>query len=67
MAYSASVGSNKARSKAGAIGFIGCAADATAHFSGSKRGGTMPHALVVMRGQRFELLNYFIRLFPIRH
>lgn len=34
MAYGASVGSNKAKAKTDAIGFIGCAADATAHFFG---------------------------------
>ena len=32
MAYGASVGSRKAQQKVGATGFIGCAADATAHF-----------------------------------
>ena len=47
MAYGASVGAAKARAKAGAVGFIGCAADATAHFFGQEQGlGTMPHALV---------------------
>ena len=52
MAYGASVGSRKGRYWAvGATGFIGCAADATAHFFGTEEGmGTMPHALIGYAG-----------------
>ena len=37
MAYGASVGSKKAQAKTGAVGFVGCAADATAHFFGKRK------------------------------
>src|SRR3979409_619764 len=47
MAYAAAVGSEHARRVAGAVGFIGCAAAATAPFFGQHSGmGTMPHALI---------------------
>lgn len=47
MAYAASVGSARARRKHGAVGFVGNATDATAHFFGREQGlGTMPHALI---------------------
>lgn len=47
MAYSAAVGSARAKRKAGAIGFIGNATNATAHFFDQPAGmGTMPHALI---------------------
>ena len=47
MAYAASVGSDRAKRKSGAVGFIGNATDATAHHFGNKAGmGTMPHALI---------------------
>ena len=38
MAYGASVGAAKAKAKANAIGFVSCAADATAHFFGQEKG-----------------------------
>src|ERR1700751_582998 len=38
MAYAASVGSATAQREAGAVGFVGCAADATAHYFGQKKG-----------------------------
>ena len=38
MAYGASIGSNKAQKKVGAIGFIGSSTDATAHFFGQTQG-----------------------------
>ena len=51
MAYAASVGSERARRKADARGFIGNATDATAHFFGNDRGiGTMPHGLIGYAG-----------------
>ena len=43
MAYGASVGSDKARLKTKAVGFVGCAADATAHFFGTERGLSLIH------------------------
>src|SRR6185437_12164162 len=47
MAYAASVGSAAAKREVGAVGFIGNATDATAHFFGNDKGrGTMPHALI---------------------
>src|SRR5262245_43524641 len=47
MAYAASVGSAAAKREVGAVGFIGNATDATAHFFGRERGlGTMPHAFI---------------------
>ncbi|MEM8587280.1 MAG: nicotinate phosphoribosyltransferase [Pseudomonadota bacterium] len=47
MAYAASVGSDRAKRKAEATGFIGNATDATAHYFGQPQGfGTMPHALI---------------------
>ena len=65
MAYGASVGSEKARSKTGAIGFIGCAADATAHFFGRERGdGTMPHALVGYAGSTVRAAEMFHQTVP---
>ena len=51
MAYAASVGSAHAQREAGAVGFVGCAADATAPFFGQRKGaGTMPHALIGYAG-----------------
>jgi nicotinate phosphoribosyltransferase len=47
MAYAASVGSNRARRKVSAVGFIGNATHATAHYFGQDQAmGTMPHALI---------------------
>ncbi|NBC33755.1 MAG: nicotinate phosphoribosyltransferase [Alphaproteobacteria bacterium] len=47
MAYAASVGSARAQRKHGAVGFLGNATDATAHYFGREEGfGTMPHALI---------------------
>lgn len=65
MAYGASVGSQKARAKTGAIGFIGCAADATAHFFGKERGsGTMPHALIGYAGSTVRAAELFHETVP---
>src|SRR5580700_1014815 len=51
MAYAAAVGSAHAKKVAGAVGFVGCAAAATAHFFGRDTGmGTMPHALIGYAG-----------------
>lgn len=65
MAYGASVGSAKAKLKSDAVGFIGCAADATAHFFGIEAGlGTMPHALVGYAGSTLDAAKMFHAKFP---
>ena len=65
MAYAASVGSAKARSEAGAVGFIGGANDGTAHFFGRERGlGTMPHALVGYAGTTVRAAEMYRALWP---
>jgi nicotinate phosphoribosyltransferase len=65
MAYAASVGSAAAQREAGAIGFVGCAADATAPFFGQKRGlGTMPHALIGYAGSTVRAAEMFRQVFP---
>ena len=65
MAYGASVGSNKARAKTGAIGFTGSSTDATAHFFGQDRGsGTMPHALVCYAGSTLRAAQMFHETVP---
>lgn len=65
MAYGASVGSKKAQFKTGAKGFVGCAADATAHFFGNDAGmGTMPHALIGYAGNTLDAAIMFHRKFP---
>lgn len=65
MAYAASVGSARAKRKAGAIGFIGNATDATAHYFGQERGlGTMPHALIGYAGSTVRAAEMFHETFP---
>jgi nicotinate phosphoribosyltransferase len=65
MAYGASVGSTAARKTAGAIGFIGNATDATAHYFGNERGlGTMPHALIGYAGTTVRAAEMFAETFP---
>lgn len=65
MAYGASVGSDKAKFKTDAVGFIGCAADDTAHFFGTAAGiGTMPHALVGYAGSTLAAAQLFHKQFP---
>ena len=65
MAYAASVGSVTAQRETGAIGFTGCAADATAHFFGRDKGvGTMPHALVGYAGSTVRAAEMFHETFP---
>jgi nicotinate phosphoribosyltransferase len=65
MAYAASVGSAAARVEAGALGFVGCAADATAHFFGGQKGaGTMPHALIGYAGSTVRAAEMFRETFP---
>ena len=51
MAYAAAVGTERAHRRADAVGFVGNATDATAHFFGREKGlGTMPHALIGYAG-----------------
>ena len=65
MAYAASVGSALARREAGAVGFIGCATDATAGFFGQQKGlGTMPHALIGYAGSTERAAEMFREVFP---
>jgi nicotinate phosphoribosyltransferase len=65
MAYAASVGSAAAKREAGAIGFIGNATAATAHWFGRERGlGTMPHALVGYAGSTVRAAELFRETFP---
>ena len=65
MAYAASVGSARATRKVGAIGFIGNATDATAHYFGRTAGmGTMPHALIGYAGSTARAAEMFHETFP---
>ena len=65
MAYAASVGSRRAQRKVGAVGFIGNATDATAHFFGRDQGlGTMPHALIGYAGSTVRAAEMFHETFP---
>ena len=65
MAYAASVGSRKAQEEAGAVGFIGNANDATAHYFGNEHGlGTMPHALIGYAGSTLRAAEMFHDTYP---
>jgi nicotinate phosphoribosyltransferase len=65
MAYAASVGSAAARREVGAVGFVGNATDATAHYFGAQAGlGTMPHALVGYAGSTVRAAEMFHETFP---
>ena len=65
MAYAATVGSARAKRKVGALGFLGNATDATAHFFGQNRGlGTMPHALIGYAGSTLRAAEMFDASFP---
>jgi len=65
MAYAASVGSARARRKANAVGFVGNATDATAHYFGQENGlGTMPHALIGYAGTTVRAAEMFHEAFP---
>ncbi len=65
MAYAASVGSERARRKVGAVGFVGNATDATAHFFGRDAGlGTMPHAIVGYAGSTLRAAEMFHEAYP---
>ena len=65
MAYAASVGSEAARRDVGAVGFVGNATDATAHWFGQDEGlGTMPHALIGYAGSTLRAAEMFHDTFP---
>jgi nicotinate phosphoribosyltransferase len=65
MAYAAAVGSAHASRVAGAVGFVGCATDATAPFFGRDKGmGTMPHALIGYAGSTVRAAEMFRETFP---
>lgn len=65
MAYAASVGSARAKTKVGAVGFVGNATDATAHFFGQGGGkGTMPHALIGYAGSTLRAAEMYDELWP---
>jgi nicotinate phosphoribosyltransferase len=65
MAYAASIGSAAAKREVGAVGFIGNATDATAHFFGNEKGrGTMPHALIGYAGSTVRAAEMFRETFP---
>lgn len=65
MAYAAAVGSEAARREVGAVGFIGNANDATAHYFGRERGlGTMPHALIGYAGSTVRAVEMLVETFP---
>jgi nicotinate phosphoribosyltransferase len=65
MAYAATVGSERAKRKVGAKGFIGNATDATAHYFGQEKGmGTMPHALIGYAGSTVRAAEMFHETFP---
>jgi nicotinate phosphoribosyltransferase len=65
MAYAASVGSAHAQREAGAVGFVGCATDATAALFGQPKGaGTMPHALIGYAGSTVRAAEMFREVFP---
>ncbi len=64
MAYAAAVG-GRAAQREGALGFTGCANDATAHFYGADAGaGTMPHALIGYAGSTVAAAEMFHDAFP---
>src|SRR5712692_2228633 len=65
MAYAAAVGSAHAKKVAGAVGFVGCTAAATAPFFGRETGmGTMPHALIGYAGSTVRAAEMFREVFP---
>jgi nicotinate phosphoribosyltransferase len=65
MAYAAAVGSQRARRKSGAVGFVANATAATAHFFGQQGGkGTMPHAFIGYAGSTVRAAEMFHETFP---
>jgi len=65
MAYAAAVGSAAAQRAVGAVGFIGNATDATAHYFGQAKGlGTMPHALIGYAGSTLRAAEMYRETYP---
>ena len=65
MAYAAAVGSDAARKKSGAKGFVGNSTGATAHYFGRDSGlGTMPHALIGYAGSTIRAAEMYVETFP---
>jgi nicotinate phosphoribosyltransferase len=65
MAYAASVGSDAARKRANAKGFVGNATNATAHYFGNDAGlGTMPHALIGYAGSTVRAAEMYVEAYP---
>jgi nicotinate phosphoribosyltransferase len=65
MAYAAAVGSAAARREVNAVGFVGNATEATAHYFGNDKGrGTMPHALIGYAGSTVRAAEMFRETFP---
>ena len=65
MAYAAAVGSRRAQRKVDAVGFVGNATEATAHYFGQQRGfGTMPHALIGYAGSTVRAAEMYHETFP---
>lgn len=65
MAYAASVGSTAAKKEFKAVGFIGNATTATAHFFGNTKAfGTMPHALIGYAGSTVRAAEIYHKIFP---
>ncbi|OIQ93829.1 nicotinate phosphoribosyltransferase [mine drainage metagenome] len=65
MAYAAAVGSQAARAKAGAVGFVGNATTATAGYFGQESGkGTMPHGLIGYAGSTVRAAELYHQAFP---
>jgi len=63
--YAAAVGSAAARRDSGAVGYVGNAVDAHAHFFGNRRGlGTMPHALIGYAGSTVRAAEMYAEIFP---
>ena len=65
MAYAASVGSQRARRKVDAVGFVGNATQETCHYFGRDKAlGTMPHALIGYAGSTVRAAEMFHETFP---
>jgi nicotinate phosphoribosyltransferase len=65
MAYAASIGSATAKRESGAVGFIGNATHATAHYFGQAKGlGTMPHALIGYAGSTLRAAEMYRETYP---
>jgi nicotinate phosphoribosyltransferase len=65
MAYAATVGSERAKRKVGAIGFVANATEATAHyFPAGEAKGTMPHAFVGYAGSTLRAAEMYDETFP---